>query len=134
MSEKGYSWPVPKNPKEAVKRWGKSGTVSVDIRKLKTEMKVLVTLDEEVEQELPRRRYGSWADPPETFDPWENARVLPSRKPKVTVRFSGHPEALLAMFRALHIEYAKKVQARAGKKPRRSIILGLEGEEEDLHE
>lgn len=115
-------WPKPKTPAEAVRRWGKSGTVSIDANKLGLEMRVLMTF----EKKQIFRGKTRWDE--ETVDiavddPWWQGPH--------GVRFSGHPEALLAMFRALHIEYAKR-RGKFRELPKvrkRTIILDVEGKE-----
>ena len=124
------TWPAPKDGADAVRRWGKSGTVSVEVSRLLVEMGVRVTF------EYPKRRISGHPDDlfigqdvegwgrPITFNPRE-------RQEPIGVRFSGHPEALLRLFRAWHTEYAKR-QGKYGsgtKKRKRTIILDVEGED-----
>jgi hypothetical protein len=127
--EKGFRWPVPKNSAEAVRRWGKAGTVSIDALKLRTGMQVLMTF------ERPKKEKG---EDPYFFNSTGNldryVRALTEfevngRVVEPTgIRLSGHPEALRALFRALHIEYTKKQERGKApvKKNRRTIIMDKE--------
>jgi hypothetical protein len=105
---------LPKSPSEARKNWGINGTVSLDVQQIGEQLGVLVTVEYPSKFGLAsynEDRYG-WGDPISTKD-------------VKTVRFSGNPEAILGMFRALHIEYAKKLKRRRASRPTRTLILDI---------
>lgn len=104
---------VPKSAAEAVRRWGRSGTVSIDLSKLREDMQVLMTFE---------KKKASM------HDRYALSYLAGEYDEPVGVRFSGDPEALLDMFRMLHIEYARRRGRgpRATKNLKRSIILDVE--------
>lgn len=162
---KRADWEVPQNPDAAVKKWGKSGTVSIDIAKVAEELGVLITLDtpEERQAGVRGRRSGvpiarvqsdPWGMTPEEMEAATDYNIPDTlyevmfgrprpqyggtrtgrtsfgapNETTVAVRLSGHPDALLAMFRALHIEYAKRHKQRRRKKVMKRTIIFDEGE------
>lgn len=111
-------WPLPTSPTDARKKWGNNATVSIGIEQIAEQLGILLSVSYERARESREDRDARY---------WGYSTITTTKTP-TAIRLSGHPDALLAMFRALHVEYAKKqrVVTKRRKKVRRSLLIGLD--------
>lgn len=137
MTVRRRTWQKPHSVTEATRRWGKSGTVSINAQRLGLELGVLMTFEKAgIQNFTDTSGYGPRSTSGRVVRSLSQVYGIQFEdidgKP-IGVRFSGHPDALLAMFRALHIAYAERRSGfRKSEEPRkRTIILDGEGGEHE---